>query len=182
MGGPKALLALRGEPLAFAHARRLGEAGFARVVLVVSPAIAPRLPPLPAGVTLALSSARDPAGSLAVGAAALDAGPGGTVDVAVIAPVDAAPADVATIAALVRAVHGGALAATPTLGGRGGHPVACHIDVIRALGTPPAVLRDALRALGERHARVPVDDPAVRTDLDTPEAWRAFAGEEPRFF
>ena len=131
MGGPKALLLVQGEPLARLHARRLREAGCAKVVIVTRGEIVERFA---LDATVAASAAPDPAGSLAVGLKALGAAPD---DVLVITPVDAFPVCVETIARLVETVGGGAEAATPRSGGKGGHPVVIRA---RALG-PSTTLR-----------------------------------------
>ncbi len=175
MGGPKALLLVQGEPLARLHARRLREAGCAKVVIVTRGEIVERFA---LDATVAASAAPDPAGSLAVGLKALGAAPD---DVLVITPVDAFPVCVETIARLVETVGGGAEAATPRSGGKGGHPVVIRA---RALGTfhdAPHPLREVLSALGNARIRVEVDDPSVATDLDTPEDVLAVTGAAPRF-
>ena len=70
MGMPKALLPLREQTLAAAHARRLAEVA-RQVVVVASPRVPASALSLPDGVVLATSTALDPAGSLAVGLAML---------------------------------------------------------------------------------------------------------------
>jgi len=181
MGGSKALLLASGEPLAAAHVHRMREAGVSRVVLVVRPSVAARLGAFPDAQVL-LSSAPDPAGSLAVavrGAAiAKDA-------LVLVTPVDAAPATLATIEALAAALAEAplALAATPRHGGSGGHPILCHAEVLapyREEATPPP-LRDVLRSLGDRRLRVDVDDARVLVDLDTPDDVLAWTGHAPGF-
>ncbi len=168
MGGPKARLLIGGETLASLHVRRLREAGCTDVVLVLRSD--DRQPAL--GATIAISTAPDPAGSLAVGLAAL---PG---DPVIVTPVDVLPARVDTIRALVRALSDESiLAATPVHRGRGGHPVVIRRSAI-AIGEP---LREILSALGDRRAKIDVDDPAVATDLDTPEDVVAATGAPPRF-
>lgn len=176
MGGPKALLLLHGVPLALAHARRAMEAGCAQVILVTSADVAGRLGGAP-DLAVAISGAPDPAGSLAVGVALLDP----RVSEVLVTPVDAPPPSIETLGALFDALARGARAATPSHRGRGGHPVVCAADVLRSLAAAPRPLRDVLRALGDARVRVPVDDPAVTLDLDTPDDFRAFSGESPRF-
>jgi molybdenum cofactor cytidylyltransferase len=175
MGGPKALLLVEGEPLARLHARRLREARCAKVVIVTRGELVERFA---LDATVAASAAPDPAGSLAVGLAALGAAPD---DVLVITPVDAYPVGVETIARLVETVGAGAEAATPRSGGRGGHPVVIRARALATFRDAPRPLRDVLSALGDTRARVDVDDPSVATDLDTPEDVLAITGEEPRF-
>jgi molybdenum cofactor cytidylyltransferase len=176
MGGPKALLAVDGEPLARAHAKRLRAAGCAEVVIVTRPGLVARF----AGDAIVVASrAPDPAGSLAVGLGAI--GPGDDTALLVITPVDAWPARVETIAALVAAVVAGVEAATPRYEGRGGHPIVIRATTLRAFADAPRPLRDVLGALGHARVRVDVDDPSVATDLDTPADVFAATGAPPRF-
>jgi CTP:molybdopterin cytidylyltransferase MocA len=176
MGGPKAMLVVDGEALALLHVRRLREAGCARVVLVTRPELAERL--RRAEHEVAVSTAPDPAGSLAVGLRALDPSP---VALVAITPVDALPARAATIARLAAAVGADVEAATPSHGGRGGHPVLLRAGVLAGFIDAPRPLRDVLAALGARRARVEVDDPAVAIDLDSPADVVAATGASPRF-
>ena len=130
-----------------------------------------------------LSTAPDQAGSLAVGLAAAAAAPDAIL---VVTPVDALPARVETIAALLAAVREGADAATPRHDGARGHPV-----VLRAAGArgpiarspTPYAPRSCSLALDARGARcVDVDDPAVTTDLDTPADVVRVTLAPPRFW
>lgn len=163
MGGPKARLLIGAETLATLHAQRLREAGCDEVVVVLRHGDA-------IDATIAISSAPDPAGSLAIGLAAARGDP------VIVTPVDVIPAHVDTIHSLVRAL-GAHDAATPRFQGRGGHPVVIRRSAI-ALGTP---LRDVLEALGPRRVFVDVADAAVVTDLDTPEDVVHATGAPPRF-
>jgi CTP:molybdopterin cytidylyltransferase MocA len=173
MGGPKALLVIDGELLARAHARRLREAGCAHVVIVTRAELAHRFEH---DGQVAVSSAPDPAGSLAIGLRALAPSP---EDIVVVTPVDAWPGRVETIALLVAAVRDGADAATPSRAGRGGHPVAVRARVLEA--DVPRPLRDALADLGPLRVRLEVDDPGVAIDLDTPDDVKRVTGAPPRF-
>jgi len=181
IGGPKALLEIDGLTLAERHVQRALLIGCRRVVLVVRPEVADVLDAsaCPA-LTIAVSEAPDPAGSLAVGLRARGEG-----DCALlITPVDAFPTSQETFTALVAALEAGALAATPLLNrsGRGGHPVLCRREVLTPYRTAsPPPLRDVLHALGTARVRVPVDDPAIAVDLDTPEDFRNVANASPRF-
>jgi molybdenum cofactor cytidylyltransferase len=159
MGGRKARLLVREEPLVCAHAKRLREAG-ARVVVAV---VRPEDEELVRGdARVAFSSEPDQAGSLARGLDRLDGGD----DVVIVTPVDVLPPAIETIHALARAVEGGAAAAVPTARGKGGHPVVVRANVLRAGRGKP--LRDVLAALGAQAVRVEVADAAVLTDLDDP--------------
>jgi molybdenum cofactor cytidylyltransferase len=172
MGGPKARLLVRGEPLVLTHIMRLREAGAVAVVAVV----APRDERLVAGAArVALSCEPDQAGSLSRG---IDRLAGGD-DIVLVSPVDAIPASVPTLRELVRAVADGAAAAVPTYEGRRGHPVAVRASVLRAGQGRP--LRDVLAALGDARAAIAVTDPAVVTDLDEPADFERVVGEPVRF-
>jgi CTP:molybdopterin cytidylyltransferase MocA len=183
IGGPKALLAAppSGEALALAHARRALAVGCECVVLVVAPSVAATLADvLPDRCMLTRSTASDQAGSLAVGFDAIDPDARG-LEALMVAPVDAPPPAPDTIRALLAALRGRTQAATPSYQGRAGHPIVCRpmaLEPVRLLGAP---LRDVLRALGDARVHVDVDDPDVVVDLDTPDAWRARFGEDPRF-
>jgi len=57
----------------------------------------------------------------------------------------------------------------PRYGDRNGHPVVLPMDDLRAIPhAPEGNLRDFLRAHGSRRRQVPVSDPGVLIDLDTP--------------
>ena len=86
------------------------------------------------------------------------------LDWALVTPVDVPPAHPRTLRALLD--HSGPC--VPVHAGREGHPVRVHA---RPDGQHPATrldvrLRDA--------TRIPVEDPGVVHDLDTPEAWAAW--------
>jgi len=181
MGGPKALLLVEGEPLARVHARRLGEAGCASVTIVTRPELVG--PFTRAGEVAVASSAPDPAGSLAVGLAAFGRDLADD-DAIVITPVDTWPAQAATVRALLRAIAIGAgvEAVTPRYRGRGGHPVVVRARAFAGFVSAPRPLRDVLAGLGEARARLEVDDPAVGTDLDTPDDFSAAAGVQAHFW
>lgn len=178
MGGGKARLLVGGAPLVVLHARRAREAGCRRVVAVVRPEdqgwVARE-------IETVVSSAPDPAGSLALGVRAL------VEPLVLLIPVDTLPASLMTIAALRRALEDDApdaLAASPVHEGRGGHPVllrASALDAYRAEGPPPP-LRDVLRSLGDRRVRVVVDDPVITADMNTPADLLRLTRVTPKFF
>ena len=101
----------------------------------------------------------------------------------VITPVDAAPVATETIASLRGALRRGVEAATPSRGGKGGHPVVCRGSVLEPFRRDerPPPLRDVLGALGEKRARVETQDGLVLVDLDTPEDVVAWTGRAPAF-
>lgn len=178
MGGSKVRLLVGGTPLVLLHARRAREAGCTRVVAVVrqeDEAWVSR------EMDTVVSDAPDPAGSLALGAQALRG------SLVLLVPVDTLPASPMTIAALVQALGPEAphlLAASPVHEGRGGHPVLLRssvLDPYRTEGTAPP-LRDVLRALGPRRARVVVDDPLIAHDLNYPADVFALTRVTPSFY
>jgi CTP:molybdopterin cytidylyltransferase MocA len=173
MGGPKARLVVRGEPLAKTHAARLREAGCDAVVMVVREE---DVDVVPADAVVAVSSAPDPAGSLLAGLKLVPAGEG----VLVVTPIDVLPARLETIRVLVGALEGDVVAATPTYDKRGGHPVVCRREVLDHLSSDGS-LREVLAALGPRRVRVATDDPAVLAELDVPDDVIAHTGSPPAF-
>jgi CTP:molybdopterin cytidylyltransferase MocA len=172
MGGRKARLLLGEVPLVAAHVARLRDAGARRVVAVLrgEDEVLVR-----GEAHVAISSEPDPSGSLARGIDGLATGD----DVVIVTPVDMLPASVATLRALEGAVLDGAAAAVPTVGGKGGHPVAVRASVLSAGRGRP--LREVLAALGARCSRIEVGDPAVLTDLDAPEDVERLLGGPVRF-
>ncbi|WP_394836223.1 NTP transferase domain-containing protein [Pendulispora rubella] len=178
IGGPKALLEIDGLTLAERHVQRALLLRCRRVVLVVRPEVAEVLDASACpSLTIARSEAPDPAGSLAVGLRALGEG-----ERILVTPVDAFPASQETFTALRAALDDGAQAATPLFKERGGHPVLCRCEVLAPYRSAlPLPLRDVLHALGAARVRVPVDDPAIGVDLDTPEDFRNVANASPRF-
>lgn len=172
MGGRKARLLVDDVPLVRAHVARLREAGASPIVAVLR---AEDVALVGSEARVAISSAPDQAGSLARGLDLLDAGD----PIVVVTPVDVLPATVATLEALARVVRGGASAAIPTVGAKGGHPVVVRASVLEAgRGVP---LRDVLAALGAQCVRVAVSDAAVVTDLDTPADVERVLGGPARF-
>ena len=181
MGGPKALLDLPGGPLVAQHAARLLAAGADEVVVVTRPECVRALVALAMERVVVIGAETpEPAASLAV-ALSRDL----AASLVMITTVDSMPPTPATLALLLEAIErGGADAAVPTFGGRGGHPIVARTEILAAYGPssssrPP--LRDVLRALGARTARIRVDDPHVRVDLDTPSDVVAHFGVAPRF-
>ena len=102
--------------------------------------------------------------------AALEAAPG--VAAVLIHPVDHPRVKASTLLALRRrfAREPGAKWVRPTWQGRGGHPLLLDAGTARALleRAPTEPLRDALAALGRSPVSVPVDDPGILANLNTP--------------
>lgn len=171
MGTPKALVPWEGRPLALVHAEAARAAGCTAVRVVVRADVARALPQPPPGVTWQVSqrpASEGPAGSLV--AALADRPPAAWV---AVSPVDLPPDAWRCLPALVAALARGADAAKPVHAGRGGHPVVVRMAVLEGYTRGSyEPLRAVLRALGDRVVSVPVDEPAVLGDLDTPEALR----------
>lgn len=173
MGGPKARLMAFGSTLAKIHAERLRDAGATRVVVVLRPEDMG----LDLGPGAAVESTEpEQSGSLS---RALDALAPPRDAIVLVTPVDALPAKVETIRALAAAVRDDTDAAVPTYQTDRGHPIAARASVLLSSSGKP--LRDVLHDLGARRALVAVDDPAVTTDLDTPDAVMNALGGPPRF-
>ena len=95
----------------------------------------------------------------------------GPWDAVVVLPVDHPLVAPETVAALVAA---GPPAAIPTVSGRHGHPVCLWREVTDRVSSGTfsgPTLREVLRAAGARD--VPVADPGVRANCNTPEQLRA---------
>ncbi len=151
MGTRKGLLPWAGEPLLRAHVLRAREVGL-DVRVVLGPDLAAHLAVLPPGVGWVWNARHAHSEMLDSVSLGLD----GLRD-AVVTPVDVPPVRAATLAALL-AVEGDAV---PTWEGRDGHPV----RVVAPTGAHPRVRLD-LRLRDAR--RVPVDDPGVCANLNTP--------------
>jgi CTP:molybdopterin cytidylyltransferase MocA len=191
MGGAKALLLIEGLPLVQLHLQRLHEAGCRSIAVVVRPEVAlvveELLAALPyaACVRVVMALTDSQAGSLAVGFRALSAGAPAGVDPRdvklLVTPVDMLPPKGETLEALLAALEGDVLAATPLRRGRGGHPVAVRAALLApylaGVGEGLPSLRELLTGAAHRRVRVEVEDDAIHGDLDTPSDVRAV----PRF-
>ena len=169
LGGRKARLLVRGQPLWLLHVQELTAAGFNPIV-VAHPDDETSM----AGEAwVVVSTEPDQAGSLALGVSAI------TSDVVLITPVDALPASRATLDRLVKALGPEVDAVTPTYRGERGHPVLVRRAVLDVYGRSRPPLREVLA--GCRRVLVETDDPNVVTDLDDAARVLAATGEEPRF-
>lgn len=189
MGMPKALLA-SGRWLD-EQLDALARAGGSRVTLVLGHALGEQLDALPwlerhlgsarprAGLSLRVvvnpEPARGPFSSLQVGLSATD----GPVLGAFVLPIDTACPECSVFATLAAAMGPGVEAATPSFRGRGGHPVLLAAPLASRIvaASPDGRLDHVLRGLpAGRRVRVPVRDPRVLTDLDTPTELAAHRG------
>ena len=96
-------------------------------------------------------------------------------DAAIVALVDRPPAQPATLALLCEAFshayESGKWAVVPEHGGRHGHPILIGREMIEAFLRAPATstAREVEHSLEQRILYVPVDDPNVVANVDTPE-------------
>jgi molybdenum cofactor cytidylyltransferase len=176
MGSPKALLDFRGQPFAVRILEAL-EALEIKTRVVVLGLDAPRIRPALAGHECLIIENPDvdggPIASLRLALRALQA----VQPAAVLAwPVDLAHVRVTTVDRLLEAFRRASPpppVLVPTFAERRGHPVLWGAALFQELLTSPAATRHGARAVLQAHAadivHVPVDDPAVIDDLNTPE-------------
>jgi CTP:molybdopterin cytidylyltransferase MocA len=178
MGRPKALLPLPdGRSFLHAIAASARAGGVARVVVVLGP---PHAAAIAAALPSGLAAAENPdptrgmLSSVQAGVAALPA----QVEAALVWPVDLPLVRAETVRAILAA---GAAAPgqliIPEKGGRGGHPVyipRARFAVLGALA-PDRGLKALLQAYPSAVTRLPVEDGAVLTDIDTPEDFAQLA-------
>ena len=102
-------------------------------------------------------------------------------DAAIVALVDRPPAQPRTLArlgeAFSHAYESGKWAVVPEHGGRHGHPILIGREMIEAFLRAPATstARDVEHSLEQRILYVPVDDPNVVANVDTPEDYERLA-------
>jgi CTP:molybdopterin cytidylyltransferase MocA len=173
VGGRKARLLVEGEMLIVHHVRRARSAGFAPLV-VAHPDDRAEFEGL---AQVAVSTAPDQAGSLAVGVRALPA----DAEVVLVTPVDVLPASDGTLRGMLGVLTADVLAVTPICEGKGGHPVLVRRSVLDAYADAQPPLRDVLSALGARRVRWETDDRSVLGDLDDPQRVLEATGALPRF-
>jgi agmatinase len=178
MGSPKALLPVEGETFLGRLVATHRSAGIDPIVVVVGPdgdrvAAAVDL----AGVRLVRNLAPEsgPLASLRLGLAALDPEP----EALLLQPVDHPLVRPETVRRLVSAWAAGPHGILiPTFGARRGHPTLFARRLFAALRVAPldqgarAVVRGQLHEVRE----VPVDDPGVRAEVDTPADYDAVIG------
>lgn len=104
-------------------------------------------------------------------------------DAVIIAPVDCPPLAATTLeqlrCAFERAVAAGRYAVVPEHNGRHGHPLVAGRELIRAFLSAPvtANAREIKHACGRAIEYVPVSEPLISVDLNTPEQYAALRGE-----
>lgn len=167
----KALATLDGEPFVARAVRTLREGGCDEVVVVVGPPHMERVVAVLEGVRVVENPAPE-RGMLSSLQHALDDRWGA----AVVSLVDHPRVRAETVRALIEAFEAGGDLVRPVFEGRAGHPYLVARAVFEALREgDPAVGPRPIYASRDRRD-VAVDDPAVREDLDTPEAIAAVTG------
>jgi CTP:molybdopterin cytidylyltransferase MocA len=182
MGRPKALLDFRGRPFVVRILEAL-EALEIRPRLVVlgpdAPRIRPALTPHDCVVVEHADVAAGPIGSLRAALTALEpVRPRGIL----AWPVDLPHVRVATVERLLEVYRRcGAPAVVPSFADRRGQPVIWGQALFQELAASPAATKHGPRAVLLAHqaeiATVPVDDPAVIDDLNTPEDYERLIRE-----
>lgn len=181
MGRPKPLLRVDGETFMERAVRRLAAGGCRAVSVVVRADDAP-VQRLARAVGAALVLNPHPASEqidslrLAVESLAPDTG------AVVVVPVDFPLISAATVNALITSFHTRRVPAiVPIYHDAMGHPVLLARSTFDAVvkETWPEGLRSLLDSFADRIVRLPVEDPAILTDVDTPEQYAALAGAEP---
>lgn len=171
MGAPKALLDFGGRTALARLAETLRAAGIADLVAVVPPDAAIAAEAERCGVRVVKNPLAHlgRTGSLQFGLR--ETPPGRSV---VFAPVDAPLVSASTVRAVLEA-SGRAAIVRPVHGGRGGHPVflASHLRAEILHLAPDASLRDLIHRDPSRRLDLPVDDPEVLANINTPEDYGA---------
>jgi len=187
MGSPKALLDFRGQPFVVRILEALEALDIKTRVVVVGPD-APRIRPALAGHDCLIVENSDvDGGPIASLRAALRALHGVQPSCALAWPVDLPHVRVTTVerlAEVFRRGGGKAPVVVPTFAERRGHPVLWGSALFEELLTSDDATRHGARAVLHAHgpemASVPVDDPAVIDDLNTPEDYERLVREVNR--
>lgn len=175
MGSAKPLLSWQGAPLVVYQVRQLRAGGAEDVIAVLGHEAEAAAPLVEAAGGRAILNPRyreGRASSIRAGAAAL---PEDATAVIILAVDQPRPA--AVVRAVLEAhLRGDCLITTPLYDGRGGHPVVIAGSLIPELRTVTEA-DEGLRAIVRRHAaerlRVPVDDPIVLVEFNTPAEYAA---------
>lgn len=186
MGRSKALLDFRGRPFVARILEALAALEVKPCVVVLgsdAPRVRPALAPYDCMIVEAPDPATGPIGSLRAALAALRP----LRPAAILAwPVDLPHVRVATVERLLEAYRRtGAPAVLPCFGDRRGHPVVWDRALFPELEVSPVATRHGARAVLQAHepelAYVPVDDPAVVDDLNTPQDYERLVREVNRY-
>jgi molybdenum cofactor cytidylyltransferase len=175
MGQPKPLMDWRGKPLVRHQVEELRTAGVDHVLVVVGRRgddVARVVPREGARVVHNARYAQGRAGTLATGARAI----GSDCSAVLVVNVDQ-PLQASTVAALIDAWRGGAgTILVPSFRGRRGHPVLLAgglLPELRAVSEETLGLRAVREAHAPELVELPVEDPLVLLDLNTPAEYEA---------
>ena len=177
MGQPKALLQAHGETFVASAVNAL-RAGGCDVVFVVVPAdVALKDAAAATGATVLLNP--DPGEGPITSLRLVLAAGGGSAEGLVDLPVDHPLVRSATVASVIAAARAtGAPLVVPTLQGDRGHPAYFSSVLFSELADPDLV--GGARTVVHRHIEaatlLAVDDPGIRSDIDTPAAYAAAFG------
>ncbi|MBI2614260.1 MAG: nucleotidyltransferase family protein [Gemmatimonadetes bacterium] len=174
MGFPKALLLYRGKTFLEGVLAAGVAAGLEPSVVVLGPDAFKILNAVDLGTAIVARNERPETGQIGSIKHGISAIINRPVDAAVVWPVDQPHVLVGTVELLIlefRARH--AAIAIPTYHGRRGHPVLFGKAVFQELLDAPQDVgaRAVTQAEAARVAEVPVEDPAVLEDIDTPDAY-----------
>ncbi|MBI2403934.1 MAG: nucleotidyltransferase family protein [Gemmatimonadetes bacterium] len=174
MGFPKALLLYRGKTFLEGVLEAGVAAGLEPSVVVLGPDAFKILNAVDLGTAIVARNERPETGQMGSIKHGISAIINRPVDAAVVWPVDQPHVLVGTVELLIlefRARH--AAIAVPTYHGRRGHPVLFGKAVFQELLDAPQDVgaRAVTQAEAARVAEVPVEDPAVLEDIDTPDAY-----------
>ncbi len=175
MGGPKALVRLRGSSFVSTVARLFDRADIAACIVVVgaeAERVASEVGP-PPGITVVVNE-RHALGMLTSVWAGLDAAEALGADAVLVHPVDNPLVAPATVTAVLEALAAGAIIAVPSHAERRGHPAGFARVAFPALRAAPPTggARTVLAAYPEWVVHVPAG-PDCLVDIDTPESLAA---------
>src|SRR5216683_776604 len=182
MGSPKALLDFRGLPFAVRILEALEALEVETRVIVLGPD-APRIQPAIAGHDCIIVENPEPeTGPIASLRGALRALQPLQPGAVLVWPVDLPHVRVTTVERLLETHRrSGASAVVPTFGERRGHPVIWGSALFGELLESRDATREGARAVLHKHEKdivaVPVDDPAVIDELNTPEDYERLVRE-----
>lgn len=182
MGSPKALLDFLGRPFAVRILEALEALEVKTRVVVLGPD-APRIQPVLAGhVCLIVENPEPETGPIASLRGALRALQPLQPSAVLVWPVDLPHVRVATLERVLEAHRlTEAPAVVPTFGERRGHPVIWGSALFGELLASKAATREGARAVLHAHEKevvsVPVDDPAVIDEVNTPEDYERLVRE-----
>jgi molybdenum cofactor cytidylyltransferase len=182
MGSPKALLDFLGQPFAVRILEALEALEVKTRVVVLGPD-APRIQAALASHDFMIVENPEPeTGPIASLRGALRALQSVQPSAVLVWPVDLPHVRVTTVERVMEAHRRtGAAAVLPTFGERRGHPVIWGAALFNELLDSPAATREGARAVLHRHeaevVNVPVDDPAVVDQVNTPEDYERLIRE-----